>query len=414
VNQDDAGASASQEVALIAWDDTVLRSEEGAISAALLVAASATFDFADLGKNTEAYIGGTAAVDSRSDIELIARSTEDVRSIGGSSQAGLALVTGTLVGAVQTIAAETRAGTQRGSRATAEGNVIVTADNDSEIEVIAGFQTLTLPNIASAQILFAQSDVGGVTEAYVDGEIDAATLDVTATSDNNAETTAALNGVHLSLANIAVILPSARTSVEAAARLGSGADVDVTGALTLSADSNNTATAEVFGIAVENISIAKLSPVSETAGATTVSIAEGVVVNAATFNPIADANNAAASRILGASLNLVDVDLGEPKATVSHIVEAYFGPKDGVAEDDTLEGSVTVATGGVTLRAESDSGASVNEVDVEASAVSYSAIDPTVAVFGATRAYLGGNFTFDADFVTAEADSGSVADSDSV
>ncbi len=414
VNLDDAGATELQEVALLAWDDTELRSTEGAISAALLAAASATFDYASIGKKTEAYIGGTAQVDSRTNVEILARSTEDIRSVGGSSQLGFALVSGTLVGAVQTIAAETRAGTQRGSRVTAAGNVVASADNDSDIEVIAGFQTLTLPNLASGQILVGESDVGGKTEAYVDGVVVANSLAVTAESTNRAETTAALNGVHLSLANVAAILPKAKTSMEAAASLGAGSNVDVNGALTLTADSDNLARASVFGLAVEFVSIAVLSPESAAGGATRVAVGEGATVDALSFNPAAHANNVADSDITFGTVNLADIDLGSPKATTSHVVEAYFGPKEGDGEDDALSGSITVAEGGVTLTADNHSDASVNEIDVEISAGGYSAIDPAVEVGGATRAYLGGNFTVDADFVTAHADAHNNADSDSI
>jgi hypothetical protein len=100
---------------VFAWDDTDLQSQEGVISAALLAAASATFDYADVVKNTEAYIGVDARVDSREDVEVLAHSTEDVRSIGGSSALGFALVSGTLVGAFAEGAAETRAYTQKGA-----------------------------------------------------------------------------------------------------------------------------------------------------------------------------------------------------------------------------------------------------------------------------------------------------------
>ena len=315
---------------------------------------------------------------------------------------------------MQTIAAETRAGTQRGSRVTAAGNVVASADNDSDIEVIAGFQTLTLPNLASGQILVGESDVGGKTEAYVDGVVVANSLAVTAESTNRAETTAALNGVHLSLANVAAILPTAKTSMEAAASLGAGSNVDVNGALTLTADSDNLARASVFGLAVELVSIAVLSPESEAGGATRVAVGEGATVDALSFNPTAHANNVADSDITFGTVNLADIDLGSPKATTSHVVEAYFGPKEGDGEDDALSGSITVAEGGVTLTADNHSDASVNEIDVEISAGGYSAIDPAVEVGGATRAYLGGNFTVDADFVTAHADAHNNADSDSI
>ena len=138
-------------------------------------------------------------------------------------------------------------------------------------------------------------------------------------------------------------------------------------------------------------------------------------MDALSFNPTAHANNVADSDITFGTVNLVDVDLGSPKATTSHTVEAYFGPKEG---DGGKRGARRARSpsrkAACTLTAETDSDASVNEVDVELSVGGYSSIDPTVEVGGATQAYLGGNFTFDADFVHAHADAHNLADSDSI
>src|SRR5262249_9682483 len=138
-----AGAGAEQAVHVFAWDDTEVQGDVDSVSDAL-AAISATFHYADLGKKTEAYVGEDARVDSRTDVEIVAHSSEDVRAVGGSSAAGLTLVSATLVGAVQSINAQTRAYTGKGSRVRAAGNVKVAADNDSEIEVRAAFQTSTL------------------------------------------------------------------------------------------------------------------------------------------------------------------------------------------------------------------------------------------------------------------------------
>ncbi len=227
VNEHDAGASAEQTVYVFAWDDTEVQGEEGAVTSALLAAASATFHYAKLGKNTEAYIGENVRVDSNTDVEILAHSTEDVRAIGGSSAIGLALVSGTFVGALQSTAAETRASTRKGSRVRAAGKVKVAADNDSQIEVIAAFQTATFPSLISAQVLFAESEIGGKTEATVDGRVESAKLSVTAEADNDATTVAALNGQPLTLLDVNVILPTAKTTLVAGAYLGSNSDVAV-------------------------------------------------------------------------------------------------------------------------------------------------------------------------------------------
>ena len=414
VNQNDVGAAAAQLVHLMAWDDTNLRSAEGVISVGLLAAASATFDFADLGKNTEAYIGENAQVDSNSDVEIRAHSTEDVRSIGGSSALGFALVSGTLVGASQTISAETRAYTQRGARVRATDEVIVAADNDSEIEVIAAFQTVTFPGLAAGQILIADSDIGGTTEAYVDSEVDASSLDVTANADNRAVTTAALHGLHLAPINVAVIQPTAKTSLEAQAWLGGGANIAVSGALDLEAESINAATADIFSLALDGISIASMDPISNTSGATRVWVGEGATIGANTFTPTAHAQNTARSSIGLGSVGFVDVDLGTPESYTGHTVEAYIGPAANTAKDPALTGSITVATGGIDLSATSINRATVDEVDIEINAVSVSNLTPEVNVKGATSAHLGGNFAFNADFVNVVADADNRAESSSI
>ena len=127
VNQDDAGALAAAGGRVCSPGTTPsCAATEGAISAALLAAASATFDYArrrqeHRGLHRRHARRSIRAPTSRSSR---ARPRTSARS-AARPQLGFALVSGTLVGAVQTIVAETRAGTQRGSRVTAAGDVVV-------------------------------------------------------------------------------------------------------------------------------------------------------------------------------------------------------------------------------------------------------------------------------------------------
>lgn len=99
----------------------------------------------------------------------------------------------------------------------AAGDVIVAAEDDSEIEVIAAFGTLTFPGLISAGVLVAESEIGGKTEATVDGRVESSKLSVTAVASNDATTDAALNGLQEALINVGVIVPTARTTLEAGA-----------------------------------------------------------------------------------------------------------------------------------------------------------------------------------------------------
>ena len=69
---------------MLAWDDTRVANFELPLGAAGLAAVSATFDFVFLSKDTEAYIGSNAQVDSRTNVEIRANSDEDVSSVAGS------------------------------------------------------------------------------------------------------------------------------------------------------------------------------------------------------------------------------------------------------------------------------------------------------------------------------------------
>jgi hypothetical protein len=292
--------------------------------------------------------------------------------------------------------------------------VIVAADDDAEIETIAAFQTLTLPNLASGQVLISDSTLLGHTGASVDSEVEASTLRVTADVDHDVTTTAVLNGLHLSLFNVAALLPKAITNHSTDASIGSDADLDLSGALTLAANSTTDATAEITSIAMEALSFAIMSPVTDVGGATRAWVDQGALIETNTFGFTAVSDNDADSSIALVSASAVDIDIGSPKASTSHVTEAWVGPRDADALDKAMSGSISVASGGLTISADSTSDASVDELDVELNAVSVSVIDPTVTVKGATRAHLGGNFVFDASFVRTQATSDNAADSDSL
>ena len=108
VNQNDAGATASQLVNVLAWDSTTTDGLDVSLGTALGLGVSATFDYTVIVKDTEAYIGSNALVSSQSHVDVQAFSAENLASFAGSADVAGG-VSAAASGALHTIQDQTKA-----------------------------------------------------------------------------------------------------------------------------------------------------------------------------------------------------------------------------------------------------------------------------------------------------------------
>jgi hypothetical protein len=278
VNQNAKGSGPGQLVNLLAWDDTHTRGLQGDVGAALVAGVSATFDFALLVKDTEAYVGANAVVGSNSNVEVRANSTEDLGSFTGTFNLG-GLASAAAAGALHVIQDQTLARTDGGAQVNAPGSVLVLANssgNDNVIAVVGSSAAI------SGQAMYSQTDVGGatfapinlgqqtiggapgLTSAAVGSGVKAATLNVAATSTSTPSAETVLVGAGALTAGAA--RPIARTSLQTAASLGPTANVQVGTLVGPHASSVNTASAFDLQISAGAITGTALAPDAEAGG----------------------------------------------------------------------------------------------------------------------------------------------------
>jgi len=438
VNQGDAGALPDQCVSLFAWDDTVIIGvEEDLSTASLEMAIDATFNLADLAKNTEAYVGSGAKVGANGDVEIKADSTEDVRSIGGVDP-GCALAAGGFVGAVHKIGGTTRAFTEPGSEVTADNQVAVLAHTNSEVAVLAYFDAYWL-NLLDASAMYTEAKIGGATQASVGGTVRAGTLAVSSSLTSRVFARASLTSSILG--TLAYAKPTAKLEREGEAYLGEGSNVTVSGALTVEAVSTNEVNTMIMrepSLTGEGfLSVDVMQPRAEIAGATRAFVGEGAALEADTCQVRAHAENAANVTLEFVESAPLDFDYGELVVEIDHEVEAYVGPRAGIAPNEALTGSITTRNGPVVVNATSTNTASTDDVQfvqlvvlsfyglfVNGSPLSFIGFSwvavnlgrSTVAVKGSTTAYVGGHFTINANGldVSATAENSAIASTISV
>jgi hypothetical protein len=130
-------ASPTQSVNILATDQTTLFNVAGAIAGGGSGGIGAGADVGVITKDTQAFIATDATVLAENNIFLNALSTEDITSIGGGIGIGGSFGIAGAAG-VYTTNLTTRASVGDRARVDADGNVIVAADNASEIDLVAG------------------------------------------------------------------------------------------------------------------------------------------------------------------------------------------------------------------------------------------------------------------------------------
>ncbi len=147
VNADLTGASLTQDVNLLAQDQTTILGIAGAIGGAGSVGVGAGADVVVITKNTDAHIGSGTTVNANQNVFIQALSDEDLTSISASGSIGGSVGVAGSAG-VYTLDNTTRAfigddpedavNSTAAANVHAVGNVLVAADNQTELDVIAG------------------------------------------------------------------------------------------------------------------------------------------------------------------------------------------------------------------------------------------------------------------------------------
>ncbi|HYD50210.1 MAG TPA: hypothetical protein VEB21_17770 [Terriglobales bacterium] len=137
INSDNDNAAADQSVLVLADSDTSLSSVAGAVALGSKGGAGAGVSAAELGLDTRALIGDGAAVRARGDVVAEALSSETLVALTGAIAAGASLSMAG-AGSGYRLNNRTEAAIGRGADVAAGGNVVVSADDVTEIDLLTG------------------------------------------------------------------------------------------------------------------------------------------------------------------------------------------------------------------------------------------------------------------------------------
>jgi hypothetical protein len=174
INGDNGDAGETQGVNVTAYDDTEILSVAGALSGAGTAAIGAGADVGVIDKQTQAYIWADA-VNASGDVKVQANSTEDILSIsaslGGAGTVAIAGSAGVYVMDIKTrafIGDDPSDGVDLTGTTTtvaADGSVLVSAFDDSEIDIIAG--NIAGAGTAGVGVAAAVTVIDKTTEAFL-------------------------------------------------------------------------------------------------------------------------------------------------------------------------------------------------------------------------------------------------------
>ncbi|NER24473.1 MAG: DUF4347 domain-containing protein [Symploca sp. SIO1C2] len=137
INGDNANAGNDQSVLVAAGNDLYHMGITGSAAGAGGVGVAPAAGVAVFSNNTHAYIGQSAQVKAQKDINVVAEAQEEILSVGiGLGIGGLAGVAGTV--SVISLDNSTHAYIDNDANVQANGNVLVSATNHTETDVIAG------------------------------------------------------------------------------------------------------------------------------------------------------------------------------------------------------------------------------------------------------------------------------------
>jgi hypothetical protein len=170
INQLNASAAPDQSVNVQAFDATSVFSRSGVTASGELIGVGAGFDFGGIVKETQAYIAGN--VKANNNVRIEAFSAEDITSLSASkTQDSLVSIAG--AGNIYTLKDSTQAFISSSATVRSEGNILVSADDATEIDLLSG--TSNTARLASVGASVGAASVEKNTQAFVanDATVDA-------------------------------------------------------------------------------------------------------------------------------------------------------------------------------------------------------------------------------------------------
>ncbi|WP_457423984.1 right-handed parallel beta-helix repeat-containing protein [Roseateles sp. P5_E7] len=347
---------------------------------------------------------------------------------------GIAAFTGEVGFEAERTAGDTEAIIGEGADITVTGggsvNVTATSDDVADPHIV---------DIAAGAFMIGAQATSAVitsnTRAKVAGKVSGRNATVSATSNKEADATTdilnlsilSLNGVALS--GIVSALPAdlpipvtppfdtvADALIDGAteAFLAKGADIDLTGALAVTATSDNDASANNLSLTVTFVNVADTASLAKVQGSTQMHIDEGASIDVGSLTSSASATSDATAGLDYAGVSGVNVQLADVNATTGHLVAAYVGPAKNAPLAGQPATTLAIASGGMNLTATSVNTASVGQVIVDASLVTVEKVNPVADAGGQTRAHLGGAFVINAAHADATATSINTAESEAL
>ena len=315
---------------------------------------------------------------------------------------------------------------------TGGGSVNVTATSDDVADVADPHIVDFAPGAITIGAQATSAVVASNTRAKVAGKVSGRNATVSATSTKQADAATkilklsilSLNGVALS--GIVDALPAdlpipvappfdtvadARIEGNTEASLAKGANLTLSGALGITATSNNDARADNLSVAVAFVNVSDTASHAKVLGSTQVHIDQGASINVNTLTTNATATSDATAGFNYNGVTGVNVQLADVDATTGHLVAAYVGPSKDASPSGEAATALTIANGGLDLRATSDNKATVGQVNFEANLVTVEKVKPVADAGGQTRAHLGGAFVITAGKADATAKSTNTAES---
>ncbi len=136
VNENNTGADSAQTVRVVAGNDYYHLGIGGVGAGGVVFAVAPGADVSVVTLNTQAHIGDDAHVQARRDVQVVAHADEDVLSItAGLAVSGAVSISGAV--SVLTLDATTFAWIGDGAIVTADGNVLVSSRDDTQVNMIA-------------------------------------------------------------------------------------------------------------------------------------------------------------------------------------------------------------------------------------------------------------------------------------
>jgi hypothetical protein len=200
INETNTGAGTGQSVLVAAGNDFYRLGVAGALSASGSVGVGVGADVAVMNLTTKAGIGAGAVVNAARDVEVAAKSNQEIVSISASLGAsGTIGVSGSV--SVLTLDNETWAWIGNGARVDAGGNLAISAQDDTDTTMIAGTVALGVGG-GGVGGGFGVTVVGKDTRAWIgdNAVVDArgqATSDLTGYSGDSFVGTTAMRGVRV-------------------------------------------------------------------------------------------------------------------------------------------------------------------------------------------------------------------------